>query len=962
MMEAVKSLEQLLSQPLFTLPVSATLSQAAGLMGEQQLSSLLVVEHGEPAGIITERDILRALAQGLNPDQVVTAVMSTPVISTTGATEFRDGYHLLALHNIRHLLITDEFGTPNGILSESDFRNHLSASFISRLRDVRGVMSSHTLALPEDTPLLTALQSMSIHRHSCVVATRDGSPSGILTEYDAIRLFRLDKMQGTLLRDVMKAPVKTVPQNTPVPEALSLLQRHNIRHLVVIDDLEQVIGMVTEHDIVLQIEIEFAGEMRSQRDETRTVLKQYETQLHAIFETTNIFLALLDAEGNILEINSAALQLAGMSREQVISKPMWQTVWRSEDPAQTRNLRSMIKHSAGGHVGQLDTEHTTPLGQVRLCDCRFRPIYDDSDIPQYILVEGLDITRLKDSQQKLQHLAFYDPLTNLPNRTQLTERMALAMEHCRQNDQILAIAYLDLDHFKPVNDQLGHKIGDLLLIEVAKRLKSTSRHWDTVSRLGGDEFIILLPGLSSEAQACEVVQRILNAICAPYTLQEHTVSISASIGVTLYPLDDADVDMLLRHADQAMYKAKQFGRNQYYLFDDQDSGEISARLQNIKRIRSALANGEFLLHYQPKVDMGSGELIGVEALLRWQHPEHGLLYPQSFLPEIQSDRIMLELDSWVLTESLRQLHQWHRQGLMLTMNVNISAQQMQHAGFVDHLSALLDSYPPSTAQHLELEVLESAALENIDTAAEVMRRCQSLGVGFALDDFGTGFSCLTHLKRLPANTIKIDRSFVRDILNDPDDLAIVEGILGLATAFRLNTVAEGVETPEQGIMLQELGCKQAQGFGIGKPMPPEDILPWMKHFKFHPTWHQVPADEPTTKNYPLLAASVDHRNWVARIVAYVENNGTSTLPPSISDHRACRFSTWLYNEGQQHFEEREQWQSVEAIHRSVHAQAARMMAMMAEGQTDEARAEVASLMKKRDNLLSLLTPWYPDGE
>lgn len=962
MMEAVKILKQLLSQPLFTLPVSATLNQAAALMGEQHLSSLLVVEHNEPAGIVTERDILRALAQGLNPNQVITAIMTTPVISAPADTEFRDGYHLLALHNIRHLLVTDALGAPAGIISESDFRNQLSASFISRLRDVRGVMSSHTLALPEDTPLQVALQAMATHRHSCVIATCDACPSGILTEYDAVRLFKQGQNQAVLLRDVMQTPVKTVPQNTTVPEALSQLKRYNIRHLVVVDELNQVIGMVTEHDIVLQIEIEFAGDMRNQRDETRSVLKRYETQLHAIFETTNIFLALLDPDGNILEINSAALKLAGMRREQVINKPMWQTVWRSDDPAQSRNLRQMIENTRAGKTGQLDTEHTTPLGQLHLCDCRFRPIYDNSDTPQYILVEGLDITRLKDSQKKLKHLAFYDPLTSLPNRTHLTERMATTMEHCRQNDQLLAIAYLDLDHFKPVNDNLGHKIGDQLLIEVAKRLKNTSRHWDTVSRLGGDEFVILLPGLSTQEQACEVVQRILTAVCAPYTIQEHTLILSASIGVTLYPLDNVDADMLLRHADQAMYKAKQLGRNQYYLFDEQASNAINAHASNIRRIREALDQKELVLHYQPKVDMDTGQVIGVEALLRWQHPEKGLLYPLSFLPEIQNDRVMLEVDNWVLEEGLRQLNQWHRQGLALTMSINISTQQMQHVDFVDQLKTLLGSYPLSIAEHLELEVLESAALENIDTAAEVMRHCQALGVGFALDDFGTGYSCLTHLKRLPANTIKIDRSFINDILNDPDDLAIVEGIIGLASAFRLTTVAEGVETTEQGIMLQELGCKQAQGFGIAKPMPASEIPAWITRYTPAAAWHRVEQAHATAKNYPLLAASVDHRNWVARIVDYVESDGATKLPPSIADHRACRFSTWLYGEGQAHFANQERWQTVDSIHRAVHTQSARMMALMAEGQVDAARNEVPSLLKKRDNLLALLAPWYPEAE
>lgn len=447
-----------------------------------------------------------------------------------------------------------------------------------------------------------------------------------------------------------------------------------------------------------------------------------------------------------------------------------------------------------------------------------------------------DITARKISEEKLQHIAHYDLLTGLPNRVLLSDRLQQAMVQCKRRGDNLAVAYLDLDGFKEVNDRYGHDVGDVLLIELSKRMKSTMRIVDTLARIGGDEFVSVLGDLE-RAQDCQpALARLLQAASEPVTVDGVVMQVSASIGVTLYPRDVGDADQLLRHADQAMYLAKQAGKNRYHLFDMEQAAAVETRRDSLQQIRSALIQREFVLHYQPKVNMKSGEVFGVEALIRWQHPERGLLSPATFLTIIEDDVLGVELGEWVIATALAQMAFWQASGLNIPISVNIGALQLQQAGFPTRLSDLLAAYPAVQPHSLELEILETSALENILNVSEIMYACRELGVRFALDDFGTGYSSLTYLKRLPADILKIDQTFVRDMLDDADDLAIVEGVMGLAKAFRRTVIAEGVETIAHGEALLSLGCELAQGYAIARPMPADELPNWMATWRPDATW------------------------------------------------------------------------------------------------------------------------------
>jgi diguanylate cyclase (GGDEF)-like protein/PAS domain S-box-containing protein len=464
--------------------------------------------------------------------------------------------------------------------------------------------------------------------------------------------------------------------------------------------------------------------------------------------------------------------------------------------------------------------------------------FDSSGLPLRMLGVSMDVTQQREQQEQLQRLAHFDALTALPNRVQLAQRLQEDMQMARRAGRQLGVAYLDLDGFKPVNDRLGHTAGDQLLVRVAARLQAVLRPLDCVARLGGDEFVLLLPGLTSH-EACEkALHKIMNAICAPYLLDAERVSITTSIGYTLFPEDDADADTLVRHADQAMYQAKQAGRNRFHRFDAALDRRQREQREQTTRLRQALERKEFVLYLQPKVDMRTGTVMGAEALARWQHPERGLLSPGAFLPVLAGSELEISFGQWVFVEALHMIEALCTQGQRLPLSINVAAQHLQQPGFADWVLAQMARHPLVTPSLVELEVTESAALYDVEHVAAELAQLRECGLSVALDDFGTGYSSLTYLRRLPMDTLKIDQSFVHGMMGDPGDLAIVQGVIGLARSFGHRVIAEGVETAEQGQMLLRMGCTLAQGYCVARPMPFEEFLPWMARWTLPAEWQR----------------------------------------------------------------------------------------------------------------------------
>lgn len=436
---------------------------------------------------------------------------------------------------------------------------------------------------------------------------------------------------------------------------------------------------------------------------------------------------------------------------------------------------------------------------------------------------------------------YFDTLTGLPNQQLVTQLIEESVRHAERSGGRLALCALDIDHFKRHNDRLGRRGGDELLATFAQRITHLLGGDDVVARVGGDEFVLLLHA----AQDDRLFGRLLEAMQQPVSIAGHSVRVTASLGVTCYPDDAVEGDVLLRHATQAMYRAKQRGRNTFHRFDPQQDRQLQLRQERRRRLSQGLAADELCLYYQPQVDMFGGRVVGVEALLRWRHPEEGLLPPGAFLPVVEGSELEVPLGEWVIAAALRQLAAWQAESVGLPIHVNISPAHLLSEGFAERLETALARHPEVSPRLLKLEILESAAIHDVQAALGVMRHCQALGIDFAMDDFGTGFSSLTHLRQLPVDLIKIDQSFVRNMLNDPDDLAIVESVIFMANRFKKPMLAEGVETLAHARALVRLGCSLAQGYGIARPMPAEALPEWLKGWANRHEWTALSLQIPT---------------------------------------------------------------------------------------------------------------------
>jgi len=666
-----------------------------------------------------------------------------------------------------------------------------------------------------------------------------------------------------------------------------------------------------------------------------------------VFEHAQEGIIIADAAGNIIDVNETFVSLTGYTRHEALGRNprflsagehgagFYQALW--EDLARHGFWRGELinrRKDGARYIQQ------TGISAVKDKQGRVR---------NYVGLSS-DITALKESQQRLEQMAYFDALTGLPNRRMLSDRLNLAIGQASRSERLLAICYLDLDGFKPINDRWGHAAGDILLKEAARRLTANVRAGDTVSRLGGDEFVVLLGNLV-HFDECEVaLERLRGALTAPFMLKEGEARVSASMGVTLFPLDGSDPDMLMRHADQAMYQAKQAGRNRYALFDAEHDRLSEKRRDSLDRLQLAIAENQFELYYQPKVDMAHGTVIGVEALLRWHHPQRGLLDPGEILPMVEFVGLHCQLGEWVMESALAQAEAWAASGLRLKVGINVAAEQLQSEGFPQVLGEILARHPGVAPADVELEILESAALNDIDKVGAVISACQSLGVGFAIDDFGTGYSSMTYLKKLQAGTLKIDQSFVNNMLTDPDDLSIVDSIIGLATAFRRTVIAEGIESVAHGTLLLRLGCDLAQGYGIARPMPAADIPDWIATWQPPEAWRHVSLWP--REDLPLLTVEIDHLRWIEQLRRAVSAGDASAPLPPLDPHD-CRFGHWLDAIGQHRYGHYPAFGKLVSAHEAVH-NTGRSIEHTARADYSAARNQLGTLDDRRDALIAAL--------
>ncbi|WP_020484140.1 EAL domain-containing protein [Methylomonas sp. MK1] len=616
-----------------------------------------------------------------------------------------------------------------------------------------------------------------------------------------------------------------------------------------------------------------------------------------VFSDAHEGIIITDINASIIDVNAAFTDITGYSREEALGQnPSFLRSGR-QAPEFYEAMWEIINQT--GHW-QGEVWNRRKNGDLYAELLTVSALRDDAgNIINYL---GLfsDITESKQQQQALEVLAHFDPLTQLPNRALFADRFAQAIAHSKRAESLLAVCYLDLDGFKQVNDNFGHETGDQLLVEVAKRIKLKLREGDTVCRLGGDEFALLFENLQSVQQCEDALTRIHQAMAEPFELENRHVRIAASSGVTIYPLDLEDPDILLRHADQAMYQAKLDGRNRYRIYDHLSGQSTSinhrpSRLeQALAEVGQALMDNQFCMYYQPRVNIKTGQVVGAEALIRWHHPERGVLPPAEFLPIVENTTLEIDLSNWVLRQAFKQLQIWHDLGLNLQVSVNISPRHLQWPDFIKTLETLLTEYPQIPSSQLELEVLESSVLEDLISVGETLKQCyHDLGVPCALDDFGTGYSSLAHLRHLTINTVKIDQSFVRNMIDDPDDMAIVESVIALAKAFKREAVAEGVEDIEHGIFLIDLGCSIAQGCAIAEAMPADAVLAWVNSYRNHPAWTDCARLSLTNWQNQLELLKLQQQYWLRRLEQCLHPPAGSCPRWPILNSKKSHLGRWL---------------------------------------------------------------------
>jgi diguanylate cyclase (GGDEF)-like protein/PAS domain S-box-containing protein len=802
--------------------------EAARRMHEARCSSILVLDRGKAVGIWTERDALSIdFSDPRSLDTPISAAMSSPVRTIHRKTSVGEASMRFREEKVRHFLVVDDEGDHHGIVTQTDVVHSQGIEYYVLLREVRSVLSREPVVVPGELPLGSVAEKMRRLEVDAVVVQGDGGILGILTERDMIRLISGQQFRSTAW-DMASKPLVAVSGSSSLYHARGIFAEKRIRHLGVTDDRGELLGLITYGDILESIEYAYIHDLQKalrQRDESLNASNHRLRLAEKVFETTYEGIMVTDADSVIESVNPAFSDITGYDAHEVIGQ---RPSVLSSGRHGAEFYRDMFAALAqrGGWQGEVWNRRKN--GEVYAEWLSISAVRDkDGQITNYVAIFS-DITERKASEEHVRHLAHHDALTGLPNRILLTERLEHALPHANRAGTLVAVMFLDLDRFKLVNDTLGHSVGDELLKAVAKRLTSCVREDDTVARLGGDEFVLVLEDVRGSQDIAKVAEKIIDSLSKPLMLDQHEIVVTPSVGISVYPHDGDDVETLVKHADVAMYRAKEKGRNNYQFFTADMNARAFERLTMENSLRKALERNEFVLYYQPQVDLESHRITGMEALLRWQHPDFGLVSPTQFIPIAEETGLIVAIGEWVLRTACAQNKAWQDAGIApLRVAVNLSARQFKQANLVEMVRRALDD-AGLEARYLELEITETVAMDHAEETAAKLRELKSMGVGISMDDFGTGHSSLSYLKRFPIDTLKIDQTFIQDIAQDSSDAAIASAITAMAHSLNLKVVTEGIETKEQLAFLGQHGRDEVQGYYFSEPLPAEAFAELLK--------------------------------------------------------------------------------------------------------------------------------------
>ncbi len=819
-----RSVGEIVSGTLLCCPPDTAVSDAAALMRAAKCSSIIVVDDGRPVGIWTEHDSLAIDfdAPGIF-DRPISQFMAQGLkVIDSGASVSEAGLRLKR-ERIRHLLVVDGQGSPVGMLSQTDVVLNHGVEHYLTFRDVRSVMSPTPPVLPSEMSLADgAAKIRAAAIEAAIVASPDWPDMGIVTERDIVRMIA-ERRIGTV-GDAASRPAVSVQPNATLLVARNLFAEHRFRHLLVRDHAGQIVGILSFADILHTLQYEYVAQINSALRERDAALIRSRKDLHLarqVIEASLDGVMIVNQDGLIEYVNPAFTRLTGYPAKEVVGRSPRLLQSGRHDREFYDTLWTQL--SRDGHW-QGEIWNRRKNGETFIEWLAINAIHDDNGhILKYAAIFR-DITEEKRDEERVRTLAYTDPLTSLPNRRLLTDRLELAIANAHRHGSMLAVMFLDLDLFKQINDSLGHDTGDAVLIEVTQRLLASIREGDTVARMGGDEFVILLPEVEDPADLALLAERITESVKAPLVLAAREFYITTSIGIAVYPEDGDSAETLLKCADQAMYQAKEGGRNNYQLFSAAMNARSAKRLTMDNWLRHALDNGEMSVAYQIKVDISSGAASGAEAMLRWHHPELGTVLPGEFVPLAERLGLMPSLGRWLIETSCRQAKCWLERGLPpLRLTIGLSPRQFVESDSAATVEKLLaDTGFP--ADLLELELTEAALLDHPAEVGEGIDRLHRLGVRISIGDFGTRQTSLTALSQMPIDAVKIGRSFVEDLGRAFELGDVVLAIIHLAHALGMRAEADGVERPNQEEALRIAGCDAIRGYLTNRAVSSEELL------------------------------------------------------------------------------------------------------------------------------------------
>ncbi|MFN3076581.1 MAG: EAL domain-containing protein [Alphaproteobacteria bacterium] len=804
---------------LLTCAPETSVAEVAALLHAARCSSVVVQQDRRAVGIWTERDALAALCYPERLSDPISRWMSTPVKTIDAEATIGDAGIRMKQEDIRHLLVT--FGEDEelrGMISQSDVVLNHGIECFMQMREVQSVLRRRREWV--DASQSVAAVAALMHRQGvdAVAVTFEDNAHGIITERDVVRLLSQGQTEGTI-GSFATRPLITVPSTETLYSARRVLADNNLRHLGIVDDRGELVTLLSFADILGGIESEYVADLRQtleQREEALALSRGKLRLAGRLFERILEGIVITDSDGIINSVNPAFCNLIGYDETELIAKSF--TVLGSGRHGQ--DFFEQIWETArrdGTWQGEIWGRRKD--GELFLKMVTVTGIAEDANGWSNFAAMFADIVSSEQNAARLHYLANYDPLTTLPNRAQFIEHLAQATERARKHGYGLALLYVDIDRFKLVNESLGYGAGDDLLTIVARRIADVVGEGGWVGRLAGDQFGILLHRVASVQQTSRTAEAILDRIAATVDLQDQELFVTATIGIALYPSDTDDCRVLLNSAESALRKAKQQGRNCFRFVTTNTDSRCRNRLGLESRLRRAIDREEFEVYYQPKISLSSMRVIGMEALLRWIHPEIGVVSPDEFIPIAEDNGLISLIGEWVLDVTCRQTQRWSREIGPLRVAVNVSGRQLNPT-LLDVVDGILDrtGIPP---EFLELEITETVAMDDVAVTMEILSGLSGRGISLSIDDFGTGYSSFAYLRKFPINLLKIDRSFVKDIDRNERASVIPKAIISMAHSLGLDVVAEGIETPAQLALLKSYGCDEGQGYYFGRPMNAE---------------------------------------------------------------------------------------------------------------------------------------------